>query len=234
MKRAEIHQGRFLSDATRALAASLDYEQTLQRVAEMAVPEFADWCTVSMPRRDGVMEPVAIAHADPGRVQLARRLSDEYPSRVEDPGAGEVVRTRKPQLIEIPDEMLREHTRSDEHYELIAGLGLRSAIIVPVEAGDEVSSAITSPPPSPDGSSTSTTSRSARSWRGGPGSRSRTRASSSSARRSPTPSRRPWSPRACRTSRAGSSPPSTAPRRRGRRSGGTSTTPSRCRAGGCS
>ena len=57
VKRAEIHQ-RLLSDATRALAASLDYEQTLQRVAEMAVPQFADWCSVSMPRRDGVMEPV--------------------------------------------------------------------------------------------------------------------------------------------------------------------------------
>lgn len=142
VKRAEIQQ-RLLSDSTRALSSSLDYEQTLQRVAEMTVPEFADWCSVSMPRRDGVMEPVALAHADPGRVQLARRLSEQNPTRVGDPGAGEVVRTGKPQLMEIPDEMLGERARSDEHYELIAGLGLRSAIAVPIEAGDEVIGAIT-------------------------------------------------------------------------------------------
>jgi PAS domain S-box-containing protein len=142
VKRAEIHQ-RLLSESTRALTSSLDYEQTLQRVADMAVPGFADWCGVSMPRRDGILEQVAVAHADPAKVELARRLSAEFPSRVGEPGVGEVIADGRAQLLEIPDEMLRESARSPEHYELIKGLGLRSAIVVPVRAGGEVIAGIT-------------------------------------------------------------------------------------------
>jgi serine phosphatase RsbU (regulator of sigma subunit) len=37
---------RFIADAGAVLSSSLDYEQTLQRVARLAVPELADWCAV--------------------------------------------------------------------------------------------------------------------------------------------------------------------------------------------
>ena len=39
---------RFLADATDMLSSSLDYETTLERVASLAVPKIADWCTVEM------------------------------------------------------------------------------------------------------------------------------------------------------------------------------------------
>ena len=39
---------RFLSQASKLLAASLDYPTTLRRVAELAVPEIADWCAVDV------------------------------------------------------------------------------------------------------------------------------------------------------------------------------------------
>ena len=46
-RRDRPHPGRgeprFLADATTVLASSLDYEQTIRSVAEMAVPTFADW-----------------------------------------------------------------------------------------------------------------------------------------------------------------------------------------------
>jgi hypothetical protein len=109
----------------------------------MAVPEFADWCTVNMPGPDGVLEQVAIVHSDPKRVEFARRLNARFPTRVGDPGMGEVVETGEPQLLEIPDEALRDAARSDEQYELISGLGLRSAIIVPIKAGGQVTGVIT-------------------------------------------------------------------------------------------
>ena len=38
----------FLAEASAVLASSLDYESTLQRVAQLAVPQIADWCTVHM------------------------------------------------------------------------------------------------------------------------------------------------------------------------------------------
>ena len=47
---------RFLADAGQVLSSSLDYEQTLRRVAQLAVPEFADWCAVFLTDEAGVEE----------------------------------------------------------------------------------------------------------------------------------------------------------------------------------
>src|SRR5437763_1542879 len=49
------------------LGSSLDYERTLQEVASLSVPDFADWCGVDVPGAGGLPTPVAIAHADPAR-----------------------------------------------------------------------------------------------------------------------------------------------------------------------
>ena len=52
VKRVELTQ-RLLARAGELLASSLDYEATLQQVAELAVPQLADWCGVSMPDGHG-------------------------------------------------------------------------------------------------------------------------------------------------------------------------------------
>src|SRR5918997_5204667 len=61
---------RLLDEAGRALASSFDYEQTLQRVAWLAVPALADWCMVDL-IDGGVARRVAVAHADPQQSALA-------------------------------------------------------------------------------------------------------------------------------------------------------------------
>ena len=71
MKRAELRQ-RVLAEASEALSSSLDYELTLQRVAELAVPELADWCAVAVPDGRGFIRTLAVAHADSAKVQFAR------------------------------------------------------------------------------------------------------------------------------------------------------------------
>ena len=65
---------RFLSSASAALAESLDYQRTLQRVAELAVPDIADWCTVTVVDAHGALQRLAVVHADPAK----RELSEEY------------------------------------------------------------------------------------------------------------------------------------------------------------
>ena len=70
-KRSELAQ-RLLSRTGEALSSSIDYEQTLQEVAGLAVPELADWCGVSMPDRNGVIRQVAVVHSDPAKVEFAR------------------------------------------------------------------------------------------------------------------------------------------------------------------
>ena len=135
-KRAEIAQ-RLLADAGRTLGSSLDYEATLQEVARMAVPGFADWCGVSLPREDGAMDQVAVAHADPDKVRFAHELNARYPSRVDDPGTQMILEAGRATLIEVTDELVRESAKDEEHYRLINEIGLRSAIGAPMFAGDE-------------------------------------------------------------------------------------------------
>jgi PAS domain S-box-containing protein len=53
----------FLAEAGQALAASLDYRATLEKIAQLAIRELADCCIVATD--DGVaIRPVAVAHVD--------------------------------------------------------------------------------------------------------------------------------------------------------------------------
>lgn len=136
VKRAELTQ-RLLAEASRALSASLDSSATLQRVAEMTVPRFADWCSVAIPGDDGVLEQVAVAHADPTKVDLARDLQERNPRMFEDLGIAAVIRGRTAHMAAVPDELPRRAGGDDGYYEPLEGLGLRSAIVAPIEGGGE-------------------------------------------------------------------------------------------------
>ncbi len=82
VKRAELAQ-RLLAEAGQELSSSLDYEHTLQRVAELMVPRLADWCAITMrsdrhdrSERDVRIEPamVALAPAGAGGARGEREL----------------------------------------------------------------------------------------------------------------------------------------------------------------
>ena len=141
-KRAEIAQ-RMLVEAGDELAASPDYQSTLRRVAQMAVPGFADWCAVSILQPDGWLEPVAVAHSDPAKLRIADELRERYPVHASDPEMREFLASGEPDLTEITPEMLHETARDEEHYRILSELGLRSAIRVPLRAGTEVLGVIT-------------------------------------------------------------------------------------------
>ncbi len=64
VKRAERAQ-RLLAEAGQALSASLDYHESLQRMAELAVSGLADRCQVLLRSGKGELEEVAAAGADP-------------------------------------------------------------------------------------------------------------------------------------------------------------------------
>jgi PAS domain S-box-containing protein len=138
LKRAEEGH-RFLAEASRMLADSLDVQQTLGTVARLAVPEIADWCAVDLADGDGI-ERVAVAHVDPARIELARAMQDRYPP---DPrtntGVYGVLRHGIAELYpEISDEMLVAGARDAEHLEIVRSVGLRSAMLVPMRLRDRV------------------------------------------------------------------------------------------------
>ena len=133
VKRGEFAQ-RLLARAGEVLASSLDYERTLQQVADLAVPQLADWCAVSLPDRAGLLRQVAVAHVDPEKVSFAREIAARYPTSIDDEtGAAQVLREGVSQCVnDIPDELLRESIDDPEQYELIRSIGMRAALIVPL------------------------------------------------------------------------------------------------------
>ena len=146
-REAEVAKERalFLVKASELLGSSLDYEQTLRNVANLAVPNIGDWCGVDLvDEAGGPANQVAVAHVDPNKVKFAHELRLRYPP---DPngasGVPNVLRTGSSELYaEIPDELLVAGSVDAEHLRISRELGLRSAMVVPIKDRGAVVGAI--------------------------------------------------------------------------------------------
>jgi PAS domain S-box-containing protein len=144
VKRVQLAES-FMSEASRVLASSLDYGETLRRVARLAVPVVASWCAVDVLGERGKIERVAVHHPDPEMVALAERLNRDYSLSLDEPsGAPEVIRTGQARLYtDIAPDALAEYARDNEHLQLLAAIGATAVIIVPMIGADRVTGAIT-------------------------------------------------------------------------------------------
>ena len=124
---------RFLAEAGALLASSLDHRQTLPALARLAVPHMADWCSIQLLDSKGDLERVAVAHADPHRLDVIREIERQYPADEND-AARRIVRTGASEYVhELTDDMLVASSRDPHHLELIRILGLRSWMAVPIK-----------------------------------------------------------------------------------------------------
>jgi GAF domain-containing protein len=123
----------FLAEASEELANSLDYEATLKKVAELAVPQLADWCAISL-EQDGVLRTLAVAHSDPDKVALARELQARYPTDPDAPSY-HVLSTGESLLVpEVTDEMLVAAAQDETHLRMLRELNLHSGLTVALRA----------------------------------------------------------------------------------------------------
>ena len=135
-KRAEERQS-FLAEAGWVLGSSLDYEQTLADVARLAVPRVADWCAVDV-FVDGRLERLALQHADPLKVALARELQETMLAARDAAGA-EAIGQQEPVLIaEVDDDLLEGFGFDERQLEIAKALAPRSYVTVPLLARGEV------------------------------------------------------------------------------------------------
>ncbi|HEY1956126.1 MAG TPA: PAS domain S-box protein [Polyangiaceae bacterium] len=140
-KKRQEWRRAFLAEATASFAESLEHEETLRRAVRLAVPRLGDWCAVDIvvageerPKR------LAVAHADPAKVDLVEELERRYPP---DPnakaGVPKVLRTGESELYrDVPDAMLVAGSVDEEQLRIARSLGLRSALIVPIVARGRV------------------------------------------------------------------------------------------------
>jgi PAS domain S-box-containing protein len=136
---------RFLADASAALASVVDYESTLQKVARLAVPFFADWCAVDMLDDDNTVRRLAVAHVDAAKVELAQDVQRRFPPDPTAPqGVWNIIRTGQSEMIaEISDELLEASAKEAELLSVLRELGLKSYIGVPLSVRGKVLGVLT-------------------------------------------------------------------------------------------
>ncbi len=127
----------FLAEAGDILAASLDYEAALQRVAQLAVPALADWCVIDLLAGDGALHRLAVAHRDPAKAGAAEELKRRYPILL--PGqphkTWDVLPDGPPWLdTDIAEERFAAQARDPDHLDLLRQLGFAAEMVLPLVA----------------------------------------------------------------------------------------------------
>jgi PAS domain S-box-containing protein len=136
---------RFVAEASRELMVTLDYEGTISRIAQMAVPALADWCAVDIVERGGSVRQLAVAHLDPTTIEWAKAFPERFRVDLDaQQGIGAVVRTGRPELYPVvsPD-MTDAVARTPEQLEAIRALRMHSLMIVPLIARGRTLGAMT-------------------------------------------------------------------------------------------
>ena len=144
VKTAEVHM-RVLSEAGRVLTSTLDLQQILQNLADLAVPEFADWCAVDLVDERLVRDQAAIAHRDAARRALVARLTQFQAGDVDPQSTlGRVIRTGVAERVfEVSPERLERAAQDPQDLAILRALEIRSAIVVPLRVRSKTVGAMT-------------------------------------------------------------------------------------------
>jgi signal transduction histidine kinase len=118
---------------------------TLQRVADLAVRGFGDWCTVAIGDSTGRHRVVATAHRDPARKRWAEEYARLNPRPPDAPsGVARVLRSGRSELYpHIGEDLLVASATSDEDLRVLRELRMRSAMVVPMITRGRTVGAIT-------------------------------------------------------------------------------------------
>ncbi len=134
-ERKRIQDGQaFLAEVGSVLASSLQLEETLSRIARIALGSLADCVIVDIVEDGGEgLSRVLIVHADPGKDGLCERLRRFRLARGHSLSGAKTPSAEMPRLVpEIHDEQLVAVAESEEHLRALRELGPTSLIAVPL------------------------------------------------------------------------------------------------------
>jgi len=132
-KRTESEQ-RFLAEVGPVLATSLDYEETLSKITELAVKDIADLCIVETVEGDEDVRRLRVASRDPSKAWLCELLTDVPLERYPPDPMRSTMETRRPVLIQSPAETIASFAQSEEHRRALRAAEIRSIVAVPLMA----------------------------------------------------------------------------------------------------
>jgi PAS domain S-box-containing protein len=152
LERARLHDSEeaaarrsaFLLRAAMVLAAATDFRDTLERLAEVAVPALADICLIDIMTDTGPVRMVG-RHGDPARQPLLDEVVRDYGPAAGDESPAVRALTRGEIVWEprVDVEWLRRATRDERHLDLALRAGFAGYVAVPLVAEDRVLGVIT-------------------------------------------------------------------------------------------
>lgn len=136
---------RFLLDASTTLAAPLDLQTRLERLARLSVKSLSDVCIIDLVEADGSIRRVAAAATVPAIQPLAGALDtrSQLHAGSHNPVVAAVAHRRTELLVDITDDELRSMTSTDEAFDTVRALEPLSCVAVPLLAGTHALGAIT-------------------------------------------------------------------------------------------
>lgn len=138
-------QLNFLNVVSQELVESIDFETTIKRTAELAVPELGDWCLIHL--LDTKKKPIlrAIRHADPNQQSfLENAFRTHVHSETSLIGVMRVVRTGMTILTTtLPKQIYEEGHFNQNTIKYLKLLKFRSYIIVPLKTRGNVLGTLT-------------------------------------------------------------------------------------------
>jgi len=126
-----------LVETGRVLSASLDYQQTLQNLAQLVLHRFADYCLIFELLDPPAMRQVASSHVDPRKEHLPKRLGELYGVFPENPRLSlwRVARSGKSELVPHSTlEMAQAVAQDAEIVTLYRRLEAGSFMVLPLAA----------------------------------------------------------------------------------------------------
>lgn len=133
---------RHLAEVSAALTESLEYENTLNRLADLMVPEHADWCVIDLVQ-DGsdVCRRVAVRTSRKEKDQFAQELSRDYAPDLSRPHPiMTALQTGQTEFTFGPDapSWLNTRTRNERHGFLLEQMDASGVIIVPLRVQERI------------------------------------------------------------------------------------------------
>lgn len=131
----------FMAEASLLLSKTLDFDEMLGRIGQLAVPRLADWFAIDTLDETGKLKNLSMAHADPNLSELARRFK---PSDKMKFGVPYVMKNGHAELhARITDDMVSASAQDAENLEIIRKLSPRSAMVIPLFVRGQVLAVMT-------------------------------------------------------------------------------------------
>jgi PAS domain S-box-containing protein len=136
-KRVENEQ-RFLADVGAVLTSTLDYEDTLSNIAQMAVRDLADFCIVDVVEDMGVTRRLKVMSRDPSKAWVCDLFMQVPLDQGHTPLVRSVLVNRQTVLYQFPSESFTFARYSEETVRALRAADPKSVIVAPLLAHEKL------------------------------------------------------------------------------------------------